>query len=82
MGLVGLMNSLAIEGEKYGIRVNTVAPLAASRLTEDVLPPDLQGKCRPRVRGAPGAVPVQRPLHQTRARSSTPAWAISTGRPW
>jgi NAD(P)-dependent dehydrogenase (short-subunit alcohol dehydrogenase family) len=47
MALVGLMNSLAIEGEKYGIRVNTVAPLATSRLTEDVFPPDLKEKAGP-----------------------------------
>lgn len=47
MGLVGLMNALKLEGEKYDIKVNTVAPLAASRLTEDVMPPDLFEKMRP-----------------------------------
>jgi len=47
MGLVGLMNTLKIEGAKYNIKVNTVAPIAATRLTEDVLPPDLKEKMTP-----------------------------------
>ncbi|MEW6349460.1 MAG: SDR family NAD(P)-dependent oxidoreductase [Thermodesulfobacteriota bacterium] len=47
MGLVGFMNSLRLEGDKHNIRVNAVAPLAATRLTEDVLPPDLFQRLRP-----------------------------------
>ena len=47
MGLVGLMNTLKLEGEKHNIKVNTIAPLAASRLTHDILPPDLIDKLKP-----------------------------------
>jgi len=37
MALVGLMQTLAIEGGKYNIRVNCLAPTAATQMTEDVL---------------------------------------------
>ena len=47
MALVGLMNTLKLEGEKYDIKVNAIAPVAASRLTEDVLPPDMFEKMKP-----------------------------------
>jgi len=39
LGLVGLMQTLAIEGEKYNLRVNCLAPTAATRMTEDIMPP-------------------------------------------
>jgi NAD(P)-dependent dehydrogenase (short-subunit alcohol dehydrogenase family) len=38
MALVGLMQTLAIEGAKNGIRVNCLAPTAATRMTQDLLP--------------------------------------------
>jgi NAD(P)-dependent dehydrogenase (short-subunit alcohol dehydrogenase family) len=38
MALVGLMQTLALEGEKYDIRVNCLAPTAATQMTQGVLP--------------------------------------------
>jgi NAD(P)-dependent dehydrogenase (short-subunit alcohol dehydrogenase family) len=38
MALIGFMNSLALEGQKYGIRVNALAPIAATRMTADLMP--------------------------------------------
>lgn len=40
LGLVGLMNVLAIEGERKGIRVNALAPTAATRMTEELMDAD------------------------------------------
>ena len=40
MGVVGLMNVLALEGARDNIRVNTLAPTAATRMTEGLLPPE------------------------------------------
>jgi NAD(P)-dependent dehydrogenase (short-subunit alcohol dehydrogenase family) len=37
MGLVGFTNVLAVEGAKYNIRANAIAPLALTRMTEDIL---------------------------------------------
>ncbi|MGB5347005.1 MAG: SDR family NAD(P)-dependent oxidoreductase [Woeseia sp.] len=47
MGLVGFMNSLALEGSKYGIHVNALAPIAATRMTQDLMPPDVLALLEP-----------------------------------
>ncbi|PSN45997.1 Peroxisomal multifunctional enzyme type 2 [Blattella germanica] len=47
MGLVGLNNTIAIEGKKNNIHCNVIVPTAASRLTEDILPPDFFAQLRP-----------------------------------
>ena len=38
LALAGLMQTLSIEGEKYDIRVNCLAPTAATRMTEGLMP--------------------------------------------
>ncbi|WP_338427202.1 SDR family NAD(P)-dependent oxidoreductase [Sphingopyxis kveilinensis] len=47
MALVGLMQTLAIEGEKYNVRVNCLAPTAATAMTEGVLAPDALAELAP-----------------------------------
>ncbi len=41
LGLVGLAKTLHLEGTKYNIRVNSIAPTAATRMTEDIFPPEM-----------------------------------------
>jgi NAD(P)-dependent dehydrogenase (short-subunit alcohol dehydrogenase family) len=40
MALVGLMQTLALEGERYGIHVNCIAPSAATQMTHDLWSPE------------------------------------------
>uniref|UniRef100_UPI00261F32C9 SDR family NAD(P)-dependent oxidoreductase n=1 Tax=Thermomonas sp. TaxID=1971895 RepID=UPI00261F32C9 len=47
MGLVGLMHTLGIEGEKHDIRVNCLAPTGATRMMEGILPPEQLSKFKP-----------------------------------
>lgn len=47
MGIVGLMQTLKIEGQKNNIHVNAISPVAATRMTEDLLPPEILAKIKP-----------------------------------
>lgn len=47
MGLIGFTKSLAREGAKYGIGAVAVAPVAASQMTETIMPPDMLANLKP-----------------------------------
>jgi NAD(P)-dependent dehydrogenase (short-subunit alcohol dehydrogenase family) len=47
LGLVGLINTLSQEGAKYNIKANAIAPIAATRMTQDILPPEVFEKLTP-----------------------------------
>jgi NAD(P)-dependent dehydrogenase (short-subunit alcohol dehydrogenase family) len=46
-GMIGLMNVLAEEGRKNNVRVNTISPTAATRMTEELLPPEALALMKP-----------------------------------
>ncbi len=48
MGLVGFTRVLAVEGAKYNIKANAIAPLALTRMTEDIMGPGLKDKLDPK----------------------------------
>ena len=47
MGVVGMMNTLELEGAKYNIHINALAPVAWTRMTEDLMPPEAEALLTP-----------------------------------
>ena len=47
LAVVGFMNELRLEGQKYNIMVNALAPVAGTRMTENLMPPDVVAKLKP-----------------------------------
>ncbi len=60
MGLIGLAHVLNLEGAKYNIKTNVIAPVAATRFSEDVLPPPVHRKAQARLHSPRGTLPVLR----------------------
>jgi NAD(P)-dependent dehydrogenase (short-subunit alcohol dehydrogenase family) len=46
-GMIGLMHNLMMEGAKYNIKVNAISPVAATRMTEGILPEQMLKKLDP-----------------------------------
>jgi NAD(P)-dependent dehydrogenase (short-subunit alcohol dehydrogenase family) len=65
MALVGLMQTLALEGERHGIRVNCLAPSAATGMTDGVLPSHALAGLAPE-KVSPGIVALVGDLAPTR----------------
>jgi NAD(P)-dependent dehydrogenase (short-subunit alcohol dehydrogenase family) len=81
MALVGLMQTLAIEGAKDGIRVNCLAPTAATRMTEGLMPAEVLAALAPeavspavRQAGATGRAGWWRPRALPASAPGLPLW--------
>ena len=47
LGLIGLMNTLKLEGQKNNVHVNAISPVAATRMTENLMPPETLAQLKP-----------------------------------
>ena len=47
LGIIGFMNTLKLEGQKNNIHVNAIAPVAATRMTENLMPPEILERLKP-----------------------------------
>jgi 3-hydroxyacyl-CoA dehydrogenase/3a,7a,12a-trihydroxy-5b-cholest-24-enoyl-CoA hydratase len=74
MGIVGLSKTLAHEGAKYAIKVNVIAPVAKSRMTETILPPPVLETIRPEA-----VSPVVAYLCSDRCEETAQVYAVGGG---
>jgi NAD(P)-dependent dehydrogenase (short-subunit alcohol dehydrogenase family) len=47
MAVLGLMNTLKLEGQKNNVHINAISPVAATRMTEGLMPPEVLEKLKP-----------------------------------
>jgi NAD(P)-dependent dehydrogenase (short-subunit alcohol dehydrogenase family) len=47
LGIIGFMNTIKLEGQKNNIHINAISPVAATRMTEGLMPPEVLEKLKP-----------------------------------
>ena len=60
LGIVGFMNTLKLEGQKNNIHVNAISPVAGTRMTENLMPPEIVARLAPGGGDAGRRLPVLR----------------------
>lgn len=55
MGVVGFINTLKLEGQKDNIHINALAPVAWTRMTSNLMPPEMEERLKPEL-VSPGVV--------------------------
>ncbi len=75
LGLIGFMNALKEEGGKYDIKLNAIAPMARSRMTEGILPPEILARLDPKE-----VSPVAAYLASRDCAVTGQCWSVGAGR--
>jgi NAD(P)-dependent dehydrogenase (short-subunit alcohol dehydrogenase family) len=47
LGIIGFMNTIKLEGQKNNIHINAISPVAATRMTENLMPAEVLEKLKP-----------------------------------
>ena len=47
LGIIGFMNTIKLEGAKNNIHINAISPVAATRMTENLMPPETLERLKP-----------------------------------
>lgn len=75
LGIVGLMHTLKEEAAKFDIKLNAIAPMARSRMTEGIFPPEILARLDPRE-----VSPVVAYLASSACSVNGQCWSVAAGR--